>query len=97
MKIGTHLLLAHEMPGGDEDDNARRHAIPFGELLQAPSSDVPTTPQSLLDANIYAEIAVPIKAHAFRPVGLWLLAQGLAANLFQKQHVLRSGPGCMTC
>ena len=67
--LGVELLLAHEMPGIDQDE---RHGIEFASFFRS-------TPQRLLDAGIYVNIAVPLRGAAFRPVSLAMLAQKLGA------------------
>ena len=69
---GTPLLLAHEMPGLDDD--GERHACAFGDLFAESA-----TPAELLVSGIYAKVAVPLKGGALRPVGIALLAKEVAA------------------
>jgi len=65
------------MPSGDPSDNDTRHAMPFGDLFPS-RSGARTTPQDLLEAGIYSEIAVPLKSGSgFRKVSMWLLAIAL--------------------
>ena len=69
---GTPLLLAHEMPGLDDDDE--RHACAFSDLFAESA-----TPEELRRRGIYAKVAVPLKGGALRPVGMALLAKELVA------------------
>ena len=46
MDVGTHLLLAHEMPGMHDDGQEARHGVEFGTFFDK------TTPVSLIKVRI---------------------------------------------
>jgi hypothetical protein len=69
------------MPSGDPSDNDTRHAMPFGDLFPS-RSGARTTPQDLLEAGIYSEIAVPLKSGSgFRKV--WGAHGSMLAQLLE--------------
>ena len=71
MHVGTHVLLAHEMPG---EDAAARNGVEFASFFA-------TTPHVLLQRNmVYAEIAVPLKGGVHRAVSLQMLQSALSAR-----------------
>ena len=73
MDLGVELFLAHEMPGiGGQSD---RHACNFDALF---SNTNGATPQELLTANIYSQIATPLKGGAWRDVSMVMVMQALA-------------------
>jgi len=67
------LLLAHEMPGVVA--NEARHAVDFGAFF---SSEDGTTPQELLRAGIYNQIAIALKGGPWRRASLVVIARALA-------------------
>ena len=62
MRAGVHRLLAHEVPGARLDD-VGRGCCSFDELIQA-------TPEHLIDAGIYNEIAMNLAGGEWRNAGL---------------------------
>ena len=72
MGKGIHLILAHEMEGFGEAD---RKGCKF-ELMFA--CDHGATPQELLQAGIYTEIAVGLKGKEWRKASTALLVGELA-------------------
>jgi hypothetical protein len=75
MLAGVHLLLAHEMPGGADQEH--RHGCEFGLFF----SD---TPRPLLIAGIYHQIAIALKGGEWRSTSLAMLLQGLNAAVAAK-------------
>jgi hypothetical protein len=74
MTVGANVLLAHEQPSIYEDAAGEgRHACEFAELFV-------TTPEELLRARIYAEIAVPLAGGAARPTSQLLLMKAVAGG-----------------
>ena len=73
MRRGVHLLLLHEMPGGEEQ--AARHGVEFGTFFAPPPVG---TPPHLVTANVYGQIAVALKGGEYRKVSMALFAQALA-------------------
>ena len=67
MMGGVHILLAHEC-----DDSGRKaaHCVPFGAFFG-------TTPQALLDAKLYGDIAISLYPGEHRKVSVALLAASL--------------------
>jgi hypothetical protein len=80
MAVGCHVLCAHEMLGSF--DEGHTNAITFDDLFpkKARDPDKPTTPQDLIDAGIYAEIAVPLMSASgpLRRPSLVMFTQSLA-------------------
>jgi len=70
----VHLLLAHEMPGLGEDE--ARPACEFSTFFEHPDG---ATPQALLQAGIYGQIAVPLKGGAWRAASMVMMAQALSS------------------
>ena len=72
-RLGVRLLLAHEFPSIVCDD-AARGACPFGDFIHD------STPKHLLQgaAAVYTQIAIALKAGAWRRAGLVALAFKLA-------------------
>lgn len=73
MTAGVHLLLAHEMEGGEEQH--RRHGCDFSLFF---ANERGQTPTDLLQRGIYSEIAVPLKASHWRAASMVMLANALA-------------------
>ena len=67
MRAGVHRLLVHEVPGARLDDEWRR-GCSFDHLMNA-------TPEHLLDAGIYSEIAMNLAGGAWRTAGLAMMAK----------------------
>ena len=63
---GRRLLLVHE------EDEARSGVPRFGQLLRV-------TPPDLLALQIYADVAIPMKAEPFRSVSVGLLGLAISA------------------
>jgi hypothetical protein len=78
MDAGTHLLLAHEMPGMQGDGQGERHGVEFGTFFSCPNG---ATPGSLLKANIYGQIAVALKGGPWREASMVLMAKGIAGGM----------------
>ena len=79
MKDGVHILMVHEMIGGDEEDNQERHACEFSQFFSCKDG---ATPEELLRLGIYREIAQPLKGPGdFRKASLMQLAQGLTVAI----------------
>ena len=75
MDSRTHLLLAHEMPGGTGQE--ARHGCEFEAMF---ANAAGSTPSELLQSGIYREIAVPLKDSEWRQVSMRMLTQALAAT-----------------
>jgi len=73
MDNNVPLLLAHEMPGlGGQE---ARHAVDFAAFFSCANG---TTPQELLHAGIYSQIAIPLKGGPWRSASLVIIAHSLA-------------------
>jgi len=72
MRMGMHIICAHEAPGLG-DDTVFQECLPF-ELM----FDVTPTFLSSGDANLYKTIAIPLKGEQWREPGLVLLADKIA-------------------
>ena len=83
IRRGIPLLLAHEMPGMGQD---ARHGVEFATFFE-------TTPQQLLDADVYSGVAVPLKGAGLRPASLALLAQKLGSAQAEATPQLGRLPG----
>ena len=68
---GVQLLLAHEMLGVDQE---ARGGVEFADFFECEQG---TTPQQLLRAGIYSQIAVALKGGQHRKVSMALLAKAL--------------------
>uniref|UniRef100_A0A7S4JF41 TIR domain-containing protein n=1 Tax=Prymnesium polylepis TaxID=72548 RepID=A0A7S4JF41_9EUKA len=75
MKGSVPLLLAHEMPSIDPEDNARRHAVNFPAFFSCVEG---TTPRELLSKGIYDQIAIALKDGPWRRASLVLVAHAIA-------------------
>ena len=75
MYAGVHLLLAHEMLG--EGGQEARNGCDFGAFFACSEG---STPQELLQANIYNEIAVPLKGGKWREASMVMLAHTLRGS-----------------
>jgi len=73
MRMGMHIICAHEAPGLGDDTVSSRNACPF-ELM----FDVTPKFLSSGDANLYKTIAIPLKGEQWREPGLVLLADKIA-------------------
>lgn len=73
MESGVSLLLCHEMQG--LGGQALRHGCLFECFFSHPNG---ATPQELLAADIYSQIATPLKGGPWRPTSLVMVAQALA-------------------
>ena len=71
IRNGIHLLLAHEMPGLDQEG---RQPVEFASFFEY---DHDTTPPQLLRAGVYEQAAVPLKGGSLRPVSMALLADAI--------------------
>ena len=69
MRCGKRLLLAHEMPGLEQE---ARHAVEFGTFFADGQ-----TPSTLVAAGIYSSIAVPLKGGPWRKASMALLAKAV--------------------
>ena len=78
MDAGTHLLLAHEMPGMQGDGQDARHGVEFGTFFACSDG---ATPPNLIQANIYGQIAVALKGGPWRVASMVLMAQGIASGM----------------
>lgn len=74
MDSGVQLLLAHEMPGVGGQE--ARDGVEFGTFF---SCDEGATPDQLLRAGIYEQIAVALKGGAWREASTVMLARTIAA------------------
>jgi len=74
MLEGVHLLLAHEMPG--VGGSQTRAACDFSTMFEHEDG---ATPRELLQAGIYAQIAIPLKDGAWRAVSMVMMAQALCS------------------
>ncbi len=72
MRLGVHLLLAHEALGV-EGCKPPRFACEFGDFFSA-------TPQALLAAGIYSELATPLKQVPCRAASMVMLVKAVAAS-----------------
>jgi hypothetical protein len=79
---GTHLLLAHEMPGMPGDGQDARHGVEFATFFSCSDG---ATPVNLLKANIYGQIAVALKGGPWREASMVLIAQGIASGMVSKE------------
>ena len=70
---GVHLLLAHEMPGLGQD---RRCPCEFGTFF---ANSRGTTPQELLQMNIYGQIAIALRGEVWRQASMVMLSKAIAA------------------
>jgi hypothetical protein len=84
MKGSVPLLLAHEMPSIDPEDNARRHAVNFPAFFSCVEG---TTPRELLSKGIYDQIAIALKNKEWRHASLVLIAIAIAKNAGQSQQI----------
>jgi hypothetical protein len=73
IRIGIHILLAHEMPGTGGQE--QRFGCEFGTFFACPDG---ATPISLLSRQIYSEIAVPLKGGPWRKASMALLGSALS-------------------
>ena len=78
MDAGTHLLLAHEMPGMQDDGQDARHGVEFSTFFACSDG---ATPTNLIQANIYGQIAVALKGGPWRVASMVLMAQGIASGM----------------
>ena len=77
----VHVILVHEMPGIDEvgrDDSEARRGVEFDAFFQCADG---ATPEALLSAGVYNEIAIGLKGGAWRPASLVQLARVFAAGV----------------
>jgi len=87
MASGVPLLLCHEMPGvGGQEE---RGACDFDTLF---SNAKGATPQYLLQLNIYAQIATPLKGGAWRHVSMVMVAQGLVKRAERHRQPMWPSP-----
>ena len=68
MSLGVHLLLVHEMPGVGQDE---RYCVEFDVFFDG------RTPEQLLRAGIYGEVAVPFKGGPWRRASMVMLAHAI--------------------
>jgi hypothetical protein len=74
LNAGVDLLLVHETPdvhGGGGSKNG----VDFGKFFACAAG---ATPLELIQANVYRNVAVPLKDGAFRPASMLLIADSLA-------------------
>ena len=71
MELGVTPLLVHEQPG--DGGQAERGGVEFASFFD-------TTPRPLLDRKLYADVAVPLKGGALRPISLSLLGKALVSE-----------------
>ena len=77
LKLGSgRLLLVHEMPG--TDDGEARAAVRFDDFFAGELNG--GTPDRLLRAGIFHQIAITLKGGAWRSVSLIMMAQALAKD-----------------
>lgn len=69
LQKGVHVLLVHEMVGNEEQQ--ARHAVHFSSFFE-------TTPRDLVEAKLYAKLAVPYKGGEYRKVSMALLMLAIA-------------------
>ena len=75
MDLGVHILLVHEMPGVNSNE---RHAVDFGAFFACKDG---ATPEALLSAGLYHEIAVGLKGGAWRRASLFQLGKIFAQGV----------------
>ena len=75
MRAGLKLLLVHEMPGPDGQEE--RHGVEFSTFFACANG---STPAHLLQSGIYSSIAVPFKGGEWRRASIALLAMELAST-----------------
>merc|ERR1711988_1561930 len=75
MDLGVHILLVHEMPGVESE---RRHGVEFSAFFECEHG---STPETLLSAGIYGQIALALKGGAWRQVSLLQTATALCAEI----------------
>jgi hypothetical protein len=83
LDAGVDLLLVHETPDV-HGEGGSRHGVDFGKFFACADG---TTPPELIRANIYRNVAVPLKDGAFRPASMLLLADSFAQ--YEKMRRLR--------
>mmetsp|Transcript_12124 Transcript_12124/g.31431 ORF Transcript_12124/g.31431 Transcript_12124/m.31431 type:complete len:638 (-) Transcript_12124:108-2021(-) len=81
MDGGVPLKLAHEMPGVLA--NEERRAVDFGAFF---SCEDGTTPQELLRAGIYNQIAIALKGGPWRRASLVMIASAFAQSARASQR-----------
>ena len=84
MKMGVHLLLAHETVGVEQKS---RRGVPFSTLLASPSG---ATPPHLLKAGIYKQAPTALKGGEWRTASLAMLAKVIAAGVEVNQRQRRA-------
>ena len=84
LRFGVHLLLVHEYPSVMEEGASPRGACAFNEFW---NDD--WTPRHLLkgDANVYRQIAFPLKPGAWRAAGLATVLVNMAKGGGKRQPV----------
>ena len=71
MEAGAHVLLAHEMMGVGGQE--ARHGCEFDSFFT-------TTPQDLLQADIYSMVAIALKGGAWREASMVMVAMALGGT-----------------
>ena len=72
MKLGVRMLLLHEVLSSRDDDDKKRHACTFAELIE-------NTPKHLIAAKLYETmIALNLAGEDWRKTGLIRAAQHIA-------------------
>ena len=73
IRLKVHLLLAHEIPGARLDDEARL-GCSFDHVIS-------TTPEDLMNAGIYHEIAMNLSGNESRTTGLIALIREIGKGV----------------
>jgi hypothetical protein len=74
----VQLLLAHEMPGMPGDGQEARRGVEFSTFFACPNG---ATPADLLQAGIYAQIAVALKGGAWREASMVMMAEAIGNGM----------------
>jgi len=83
LDAGVDLLLVHETPDV-HGASGSKNGVDFGKFFACADG---ATPRELIQANIYRNMAVPLKDGAFRPASMMLLADNLTQR--EKMRNLR--------
>jgi len=94
MRTGVHRFLIHEVPGARQFDNDARHARPFEYFFEA-------TPEELITAGLYNEIAMNLAGDEWRAPGLIKTVQmlakgGIKCDPVQVEMSFTAGAGSQT-
>ena len=85
MRAGIKMIIAHEVPGVSQSS----HAVGFDSFYACPEG---ATPTRLLQAGVYSQAVVPLKAGPWRLASLALLARELAKPLETPAHLPADEP-----